>query len=57
MRSSILLANGVPMKAIQEWLGHATFEVTANTYAHLDYSSKQLSAIQIASLLSGEEGN
>ena len=42
------------MKAIQEWLGHSTFEVTANTYAHLDYSSKERSARQISALLGGD---
>lgn len=26
--ASLLVANGVPMKAIQEWLGHSTFNVT-----------------------------
>ena len=51
--ASLLLKNGVPMKAIQEWLGHSTFEVTANTYAHLDYSSKELSAKQMSELLGG----
>lgn len=42
--ASLLLANGVPMKQIQEWLGHSDFSTTANTYAHLDYSSKLTSA-------------
>lgn len=42
--SSLLLANGVPMKQIQEWLGHSDFSTTANIYAHLDYSSKLTSA-------------
>lgn len=42
--ASLLLANGVPMKQIQEWLGHSDFSTTANIYAHLDYSSKLLSA-------------
>lgn len=32
------------MKQIQEWLGHSDFSTTANIYAHLDYSSKLLSA-------------
>ena len=41
--ASLLLANGVPMKAIQEWLGHSSFSTTANIYAHLDSTSKQLS--------------
>ena len=35
---------GVPMKNIQEWLGHSDFSITANIYAHLDYSSKLTSA-------------
>lgn len=42
--ASLLLANGVPMKQIQEWLGHSDFSTTANIYAHLDHSSKLLSA-------------
>lgn len=42
--ASLLLKNGVPMKQIQEWLGHSDFSTTANIYAHLDYSSKLLSA-------------
>ncbi len=42
--ASLLLANGVPMKQIQEWLGHSDFSTTANIYAHLDYQSKISSA-------------
>lgn len=42
--ASLLLANGVPLKHIQEWLGHSDFTTTANIYAHLDYSSKISSA-------------
>ena len=42
--SSLLLANNVPMKKIQEWLGHSDFSTTANIYAHLDYQSKISSA-------------
>ena len=42
--ASLLLANNVPMKKIQEWLGHSDFSTTANTYAHLDYQSKISSA-------------
>ena len=42
--ASLLLANGVPMKQIQEWLGHSDFSTTANIYAHLDYQSKVSSA-------------
>ena len=42
--ASLLLANNVPMKKIQEWLGHSKFSTTANIYAHLDYQSKISSA-------------
>ena len=39
-----MLSSGVPMKQIQEWLGHSDFSTTANIYAHLEYSSKLSSA-------------
>ena len=42
--ASLLLKQGVPMKQIQEWLGHSDIATTANIYAHLDSQSKQLSA-------------
>ncbi|MEA5151492.1 MAG: tyrosine-type recombinase/integrase [Oscillospiraceae bacterium] len=55
--ASLLLANGVPMKQIQEWLGHSDFSTTANIYAHLDYSSKLSSAeAMLQGLNMGEQG-
>ena len=42
--ASLLLANEVPMKQIQEWLGHSDISTTANIYSHLDYKSKIASA-------------
>ena len=42
--ASLLLAKGIPMKSIQEWLGHSNFSTTANLYAHLDTNSKRISA-------------
>ena len=54
--ASLLLANGVPMKQIQEWLGHIDFSTTANVYAHLDYNSKLSSADAMAKGLSGALG-
>ena len=48
--ASIMLKNGVPMKNIQEWLGHADFGTTANIYSHLDYSAKQSSADTISNV-------
>lgn len=38
--ASLLLANDVPLKLIQEWLGHSNFKITADAYAHLEYQSK-----------------
>ena len=48
--ASIMLANSVPMKQIQEWLGHADFGTTANIYSHLNYSSKLNSANTISNV-------
>ncbi|WP_248734522.1 tyrosine-type recombinase/integrase [Neobacillus rhizosphaerae] len=42
--ASLLLANGGSMKEVQERLGHSDYSTTANTYAHLEYSSKISSA-------------
>ena len=50
--ASLLLARNIPMKAIQEWLGHSDFSTTANIYAHLDINSKLLSAEAISSAFS-----
>lgn len=46
--ASMMMAQGVPMKQIQEWLGHSDFSTTANIYAHLDYTSKLTSASSLA---------
>lgn len=46
--ASLLVANGVNLKDIQEWLGHSHYSTTANIYAHLDYSSK-ISSAQVMS--------
>lgn len=53
--ASIMLANGVHMKQIQEWLGHSNFSTTADIYSHLDYSSKVQSAEIIANVLDGKK--
>ena len=47
----LLLKEGVPMKHIQEWLGHSDISTTANIYAHLDSQSKNLSARTMANTL------
>jgi site-specific recombinase xerD len=50
--ASLLLAKGIPMKAIQEWLGHSNFSTTANIYAHLDSKSKDLSVQALSNAIS-----
>lgn len=50
--ASLLLAQGIAMKQIQDWLGHSTFNTTADIYSHLDFSSKQQSANAISAALS-----
>ena len=42
--ASLLYANGVALKDIQEWLGHSDISTTSNIYPHLDFSSKVASA-------------
>ena len=49
--ASLLVANKVPMKNIQEWLGHSNFNTTADVYSHLDYSAKLESASAISNAL------
>jgi len=55
--ASLLLACGIPLKAIQEWLGHSNFNVTANYYSHLEFDSKINSADAIAAALGNAPGN
>lgn len=53
--ASLLLANGVNLKQIQEWLGHSTISTTGNIYAHLEVDSKRASAEAIMGLFSGAQ--
>ena len=48
----LLLAKKVPMKMIQEWLGHSDISTTSNIYSHLDAESKLESADIIGAALS-----
>lgn len=47
--------DGITLKDIQVWLGHSDFSTTANTYSHLDATSKvsSLSALSGAVSLAG----
>ena len=53
--ASLLLANGISMKEIQEWLGHSSYNTTANIYAHVDSSSKENSANTISNIFNTEK--
>ncbi|MBO5348415.1 MAG: site-specific integrase [Clostridia bacterium] len=49
--ASLLLAKGIPMKEIQDWLGHSTYSTTANIYAHLEKNTKNKSANVLSNVL------
>ncbi|MVB09670.1 Tyrosine recombinase XerC [Caprobacter fermentans] len=49
--ASLLLANNIPMKMIQDWLGHSDMATTANIYSHIDSSSELASANMIEEVL------
>ena len=52
--ASLLLNKGkgkVTMKDIQEWLGHSDYKTTANTYAHLDLTSKKTSLETLSDII------
>lgn len=44
--------NGITLKDIQVWLGHSDFATTANTYSHLDASSKVSSLNTLSGIIS-----
>ena len=54
--ASLLYANGVSLKQIQEWLGHSDVSTTSNIYIHLDYNSKVSSANAILSVFPSDKG-
>ena len=50
--ASLNIKNAVHMKDIQVWLGHSSYNTTANLYAHVDKTTSQNSAIVIGNVLS-----
>ena len=46
-QASLMLAAGVPMKVVQNRLGHSDFAVTANTYSHLLQGAQAEAAEQL----------
>ena len=53
--ASLLVAQGVQMKLIQQWLGHSNISTTANIYSHVDaYSTFQCAMTIDEALGAGE---
>jgi integrase len=51
--ASLLLAQGVQLRAIMELLGHSTIALTANTYSHVMPSMMQDMADKMDTILNG----
>jgi len=49
--ASMLIAQGVDIKVIQEWLGHSSISTTGNIYGHLQFKQKVSTGALIDSLL------
>ncbi len=49
--ASLLLANSVSLREIQEWLGRLDYGTATNIYSHLEYNAKLDSADKIAEQL------
>ena len=47
----LLVAQGVQMKLIQQWLGHSNISTTANIYSHVDAASTFQCAMTIDEVL------
>lgn len=45
--ASMLIAMGFTLKDVQEWLGHSDIKMTANIYAHLDFTRKNSMAASL----------
>jgi integrase len=52
--ASLMLAEGVPMKVVQEILGHSSYQLTANTYSHIAPDLRRDAAKRLDALF-GEE--
>lgn len=51
--ASLLINDGFTLKDVQEWMGHADIQTTANIYGHLDVARKQSMADKLARALTG----
>lgn len=55
--ASLLIDKGFQIKDIQEWLGHASIQTTANIYGHLDVARKRTIADQMTAMFSEKKDN
>ena len=49
--ATLLLENGATMQQVEEWLGHHSYVVTADTYGHVLAESKKAMADTMSGLL------
>lgn len=54
--ASILISMGWSLKDVQEWLGHADIQMTANIYSHLDIARKTNIAASLADKFGADSG-
>lgn len=48
--ASLLVAEGLDMKLIQHWLGHANYSTTADIYSHLNAGAQEITAKAMAEI-------
>ena len=51
--ASLALANGVPLKVVQERLGHSSIAITGDIYSHVTEGMDRDAAAKIAGAISG----
>jgi integrase len=49
--ATFMLAQGVPLRVVSEWLGHSQIGLTADTYGHVLSAAKQEAANRMQALL------
>ena len=53
--ATILLRNGISLQVISKLLGHSTYAITSKTYAHVDYSDKEIPISIISGIMNTSE--
>jgi integrase len=53
--ASLMLAQGIPLRSIQDILGHSSITLTANLYAHVGDQLKREAADAMDAVLAGAE--